>query len=94
MLQRFKIQFVMPGMSSRSFRFGGGKGGADDIEVPDPIKPDNPFQAAMHSDATKMRKAGGSGIQASQLTKFWNEPLLAAPGLIGNEMTPLGVTDL
>ena len=92
MLQRFKIQFVMPGMSSRSFRFGGGKGGGGD--VPDPIKPDNPFQAAMHSDVTKRRKGGGSGIQASQLTKFWNEPLLAAPGLIGQEMTPLGVTDL
>ena len=79
---------------AHGFRFGGGKGGADDIEIPDPIKPDNPFQAAMHSDVTKQRKGGSSGIQASQLTKFWNEPILGAPGLVGQEMTPLGVTDL
>ena len=94
MLQRCKIEFVMPGMSSRGFRYGGGKGGSDGIDVPDPIKPDNPFQAAVHSEATKQRKSGGSGIMASQLTKFWNEPLLAAPGLIGQELMPLGVTQL
>ena len=76
---------------------GGCFSGSDDIdqiEVPKPIKPDNPFTAATHSDATKRRLSGGAGIQASQLTKFWNEPILAAPGLVGNEMMPLGVTDL
>ena len=66
----------------------------DQIEVPKPIKADNPFTAGVHSESTLERKGGSSGIQASQLTKFWNEPLLAAPGLVGNEMVPLGVTDI
>jgi hypothetical protein len=72
--------------------FGGGGGGGGD--VPDPIKPDNPFQAAMHSDATRMRLRGKSGIQASQLTKYWNEPPIAGPGLIGQELLPLGAANL
>ena len=83
----------MIGMSTRSFRFGGKDGGGG-IDVPDPIHPDNPFTAGVHSEATKMRKRGSSGIQASQLTKYWNEPPIAGPGLIGQELMPLGASQL
>jgi len=93
MFKRGTIEFAMIGMSTRSFRFGGKDGGGG-IDVPDPIHPDNPFTAGVHSEATKMRKRGSSGIQASQLTKYWNEPPIAGPGLIGQELMPLGASQL
>lgn len=93
MFKRAVIEFATVGMSTRGFRFGG-KGGADDIDIPDPIHPDNPFTAGTHSEATKARLRGSSGIQASQLTKYWNEPPIAGPGLIGQELMPLGASNL
>jgi len=93
MFKRTDIDFVMVGKNTANFRYGGKDGGGG-IDVPDPIHPDNPFTAGVHSEATKRRKQGSSGIQASQLTKYWNEPPIAGPGLIGQELMPLGASNL